>query len=77
MKEFLSKIPERLKKTIKTVCTDMYEGYINAFKETFNKKEEQVKKVIDRFNVSKNYRNCVEYLRKSEIKRIKKELDQE
>ena len=30
VKAFLSSIPERLKKTVTTVCSDMYDGYINA-----------------------------------------------
>jgi transposase len=28
--EFLRSIPERLKRTIHTVCSDMYEGYTSA-----------------------------------------------
>jgi transposase len=32
---FLSKIPERLKKTIETVCTDMHDGYVNAVRFPF------------------------------------------
>ena len=30
VEEFLASIPERLKATIHTVCTDMYIGYVNA-----------------------------------------------
>jgi transposase len=30
---FLSAIPSRLKQTITTVCTDMYQGYVNAAQE--------------------------------------------
>ena len=33
VKTFLSKIPSRIKLTIERVCTDLYEGYINAAKE--------------------------------------------
>lgn len=33
VKAFLLTIPEALKKTIKTVCSDMYDGYIGAIKE--------------------------------------------
>jgi len=29
---FLRKIPERLKQTVRAVCCDLYEGYINASK---------------------------------------------
>ena len=49
----------------------MYDGYINAVKETLGKK---VKVVIDRFHVAKNYRKCLDYLRKKELKRLKGEL---
>jgi len=35
VKAFLSKIPDRLKSTVRWVCSDMYEGYINASKEVF------------------------------------------
>jgi transposase len=30
VEDFLISIPERLKRTIHTVCTDMYMGYVNA-----------------------------------------------
>jgi len=71
VKAFIQSIPDHLIKTIKTACCDMYDGYINAVKETFGNK---VKVVIDRFHVAKNYRECVDSLRKQELKRLKKEL---
>jgi transposase len=71
VKAFIQSIPEHLKKTIKIACCDMYDGYINAVKETFGNK---VKVVIDRFHVAKNYRKGVDFLRKQELKRLKKEL---
>lgn len=74
VKKFLSQIPDRLKATVHTVCTDMNEGYINAFKEVFNQAGYEINIVIDRFHVAKNYRECVDDLRKSELKRIKKEI---
>jgi transposase len=77
VKFFLETIPERLKHTVRRVCTDMYDGYINAVKEVFNKKSEKVKIVIDRFHVAKNYRKCVDDLRKPEMKRLKEELNKE
>jgi transposase len=49
----------------------MYDGYINAVKEIFGNK---VKVVIDRFHIAKNYRKCLDTLRKQELKRLKKEL---
>ena len=73
VKEFLLSIPNRLRKTVQVVCSDMYEGFINAAKEVFGKK---VKIVADRFHVAKLYRNALEKLRKSEIKRLKKELSE-
>ncbi len=74
VKKFISKIPDRLKATVHTVCTDMNEGYINAFKEVFTEPGYQINIVIDRFHVAKNYRKCVDNLRISELKRIKQEI---
>lgn len=71
---FLKKIPENLKKTITTACTDMWEGYINAIEEEFNSQKQQVKVVIDRFHVAKNYRECLDDVRKVEMKRLQAEL---
>lgn len=71
VKTFIKGIPDHLKETIKTACCDMYDGYINAVKETLGKK---VNVVIDRFHVAKNYRKCLNSLRKQELKRLKKEL---
>jgi transposase len=71
VKAFIQSIPDHLKETIKTACCDMYDGYINAVKEILGKK---VKVVIDRFHVAKNYRKCLDYLRKRELKRLKGEL---
>jgi transposase len=73
VKKFLETIPERLKKTVKIVCTDMYEGFVNAAKEVFL----NAKIVIDRYHVAKTYRNCTDDLRKKELKRLKKELPKE
>ncbi len=74
VKQFLAGIPDRLKKTIKAVCSDMYDGYINAAKEVFGKK---VIIVADRFHVAKLYRKDLDDLRKQEMKRLKKELPPE
>ena len=71
VKLFLESIPEPIRKTIKTVCSDMYDGYINAAKEVLG---EKIKIVIDRFHVAKNYRKCVDKLRKEELRRLRKEL---
>jgi len=73
VKEFLSSIPSDLAKTVKNVCSDMYDGFINAAKEVFGAK---ITVIIDRFHVAKNYRGAIETLRKKELKRLKKELSE-
>jgi len=73
VKAFLSSIPQRLKETVRWVCSDMYEGYINASKEVFS---ETVRVVIDRFHVAKLYRSKVDTLRKKELRRLKKCLSE-
>jgi len=74
VKTFLQTIPESLKKTVKSVCSDMYEGFINAAKETFGK---GTKIVVDRFHIAKLYRKGLDTLRIKELKRLKEELPQE
>jgi transposase len=74
VKAFLSGIPQRLRQTIHSVCSDMYEGFVNAAKEVFGKR---VKIVIDRFHVAKLYRSGLDSLRKHECKRLKQELSEE
>jgi transposase len=71
VKAFFASIPKRLRKHLRAVCTDMYEGFINAAKEVFSKK---IKLVVDRFHVAKLYRGAVDDLRKAELKRLKKQL---
>lgn len=66
-------MPEPIKKTVGTVCCDMYDGYINAVKEVLGR---QIKVVIDRFHVAKHYRSGVDTLRKQELKRLRKELNE-
>ena len=72
VKAFLKEIPSRLKKMIVAVCTDMYDGFVNAAKEVFGKKIV----VIDRFHVAKLYRKGIDKLRKKELKRLKEELSE-
>jgi transposase len=71
VKEFFSSIPKHLRKTIQVVCTDLYDGYINAAREVFG---QRVRIVADRFHVAKLYRKGVDDLRKTELKRLKKTL---
>jgi len=74
VKAFLSSIPKRLRKTILAVCSDLYEGYINAAREVFGK---GIPIVLDRFHIAKLYRKGLDELRKREMKRLKKELPKE
>ena len=71
VKKFLSSIPKRLSKTILAVCSDLYKGYINAAKEVFG---DDMIIVADRFHIAKLYRKGLEWLRKKEMKRLKKGL---
>jgi transposase len=71
IKNFFLSIPKRLRRTIRYVCSDMYDGFINAAKEVFGKK---VRIVADRFHVAKLYREGLEELRKKELRRLKREL---
>jgi transposase len=70
---FLNSIPARLKKTVKTVCTDMHDGFVNAATSVFGDKVV----VIDRYHVSKLYREPLDKLRIKEMQRLKKELPAE
>jgi transposase len=71
VKEFFTTIPKRLRRLVQSVCSDMYDGFINAAKEVFGKR---VRIVVDRFHVAKLYREGFEDLRKKELRRLKKEL---
>jgi len=71
--EFLRTIPERLKRTIDTVCSDMYEGYTAAVREVLP----DARLVIDRFHVAEAYRGGVDQLRKQELRRLKQTLSKE
>jgi transposase len=66
-------IPKKLRKTVTTVCSDLYDGFINAAIEVFGK---NIRIVVDRFHVSKLYRKSVDNVRKQELKRLKKELNE-
>jgi len=61
---FLNSIPEQLRATIEEVCTDLYEGFINAAEEVLP----QAKVLGDRFRVAKLYRAAFDDLRKKEMK---------
>ena len=65
--DFLKTIPTRLQAPIKEVCTDLYDGFINAVEEVLP----QAKIVADRFHIAKLYRAAVDALRKTELKALK------
>lgn len=67
---FLMGIPPHLKQTITTVCTDMYQGYVNAAQEALP----QAVIVVDRFHVARIYRAGADAVRKREFKRLKQTL---
>jgi len=73
VKTFLETIPEQLKKTVKQVCTDMCDAFINAALEVFGKQ----KIVVDRYHVAKLYRKPLDKLRIKEMDISKKELSKE
>jgi transposase len=47
--EFFKSIPAPLKKTVKSICSDFYEEFINAAKEVFGKR---IRVVIDLFHLA-------------------------
>lgn len=67
---FLRSIPEHLRATVEPVCTDLYDGYVNAATEVLP----QANVVADRFHVAKLYRVAVDELRKIEMKELKRIL---
>ncbi len=73
MKAFFSSIHKKLRKTIRVICADIYEGFINVVKEVLGK---GMQIVVDRFQVAKRYRKGLDELRKKELKRLKKELSE-
>jgi transposase len=71
VKQFFSSIPKRLRRTVKVVCSDLYQGFIGAAKAVFGKR---VLICADRFHIAKLYREGLETLRKSELKRLRRTL---
>jgi transposase len=77
IRQFLETIPRRLWPTMETVCTDMWDGYVNAVEEfAAAHPEVSVEVVVDRYHVAKNYRQCVDKVRIRERRRLKKELSE-
>jgi transposase len=73
VKAFLQTTPKRLQRTIHSVCTDMYLGYIKAAKEVLG----SAVVVVDRYHVAQKYRESADALRRKERKRLKQELSEE
>ena len=75
VRQFLETIPPHLRPTLHTVCTDMWDGYVNAVKEfAAAHADVTLAVVIDRFHVAKHYRDGVDQLRKRACRRLKQEL---
>ncbi len=75
VRQFLETIPARLWPTLESVCTDMWDGYVNAAQEFAAAHAEVTLHVVtDRYHVAKNYRQCVDTVRKQECRRLKREL---
>ena len=71
VRAFLESIPARLRSTMQKVCTDMWDGYVNAVEEfAAAHKDVSLEVVVDRFHVAKNYRECVDKVRKKECRRL-------
>jgi transposase len=68
--KFLRTMPLHLRRTIHTVCTDMWEAYLKAVEGVLP----WAKVVIDRFHVAQKYHDAADKLRKKELKRLKAEL---
>jgi transposase len=67
---FFQSIPPELRSTIQSVCTDLYEGYLQATQEVLP----NARRVIDRFHVAKLYRTAADALRNTELTRLNKVL---
>lgn len=69
---WLHTIPAAIRQAISSVCLDMWEGYVRAAEEVLT----HATIVVDRFHVAQHYRECVDELRKDELKRLAKELSE-
>jgi len=70
VQSFLESIPVELRKGVKSVCTDMCEGFLNAAISVFGVQS----LVIDRYHVAQLYRKPLDKLRINEMIRLKQEL---
>jgi len=67
-------MPQKLRKTMKAVCSAIYDGVISAANERVGKK---VKMVMERLQVAKFYRQGWDTVRKQELRRVKQEISEE
>lgn len=75
VRAFLEQIPARLRTTIRSFTSDLYESYTAAIDEYLAAHPDvKARRVIDRFHVAQLYREDFDDLRKTELKRLKKEL---
>ncbi len=75
VRQFLESIPERLRRTLQTAGTDMWDGYVNALREFAPAHPEvTLDIVVDRYHVAKSSRDAVDKVRQTECRRLKKEL---
>ena len=52
VRQFLETIPKRLRRTMDTTCTDMWEGYVNAVKEfAVAHPKVSLEVVVDRYHI--------------------------
>jgi transposase len=70
VRAFFLSFPEELRRTVKAVCTDMYDGFVQAATEVFGTGAV----VVDRFHVAQLYRDPLDALRIKEMARLKSEL---
>ncbi|MCP4378094.1 MAG: ISL3 family transposase [bacterium] len=70
VKAFFQQVPTRLHAQLVAVCTDLYDGFVQAAREVFG----ATKVVADRFHVAKLYRKTLEQVRKQEMRRLKEAL---
>lgn len=68
--KFLRQIPPLLRRTIQTVCMDMWRAYLQAVKRVLP----EAKIVVDRFHVAQQYHQAADKLRQKELKRLKQAL---
>jgi transposase len=71
--EFLRSIPERVRATVREVCTDMYEGFTSAVEKVMP----EARIAVDRFHSACAYRDGADQLRKEVQRELKADLSKE